>query len=120
MQANLVGFSLALTPGRAAYVPLLHRGEGTGDLFGGGNLVAGQIDSKIALDLLKPVLEDPAILKIGQNIKFDMLVFRRHGIDVRAIDDTMLLSYALDGGAGGGPRHGCAEPEMAGAHSDQL
>ncbi len=102
MQANMVGFSIALAPGEAAYAPLLHKGEGTGDLFGGGNLVEGQIDARAALARLKTVLEDEAILKIGQNLKFDMLVFRQHGIEVRNIDDTMLMSYALDGGATSG------------------
>jgi DNA polymerase I len=102
MQANMVGFSLALAPGNAAYAPLLHKGEGAGDLFGGGNLVPGQMDAKAALQRLKPLLEDEAILKIGQNIKFDLLVFQQHGITVRNIDDTMLMSYALDGGATSG------------------
>jgi DNA polymerase I len=102
MQANMVGFSLALAPGKAAYVPLLHKGEGAGDLFGGGNLLAGQIDAKAALAAVKRVLEDDAVLKIGQNIKFDMLVFQQHGVTVRNIDDTMLISYALDGGATSG------------------
>ncbi len=102
MQANMVGFSLALAPGKAAYAPLLHKGEGTGDLFGGGNLVEGQMEARAALAKLKALLEDTAILKIGQNLKFDMLVFRQHGIEVRNIDDTMLMSYALDGGATSG------------------
>jgi DNA polymerase I len=102
MQANMVGFSLALTPGRACYVPLLHKGEGTGDLFGGGTLLSGQIDSKAAIAALKPLLEDTGVLKIGQNIKFDMLLFQQHGITLQNIDDTMLMSYALDGGAGNG------------------
>ncbi len=98
MQANLVGFSLALAPGKAAYAPLLHRGEGTGDLFGGADLVAGQMPADAALGRLKAVLEDGAVLKIAQNAKFDMLVMRQHGVEVRNIDDTMLMSYALDGG----------------------
>jgi DNA polymerase-1 len=102
MQANLVGFSLAVAPGRACYAPLLHKGEGSGDLFGGGGLAAGQMDSAAALARLKPLLEDPSVLKIGQNLKFDMLVFAQHGIDLANIDDTMLISYALDGGAGTG------------------
>jgi DNA polymerase I len=102
MQANMVGFSLALAPGKAAYVPLLHKGEGAGDLFGGGDLLPGQIDSKAAIAALKPLLEDDAILKIGQNLKFDMLLFAQHGLTVRNIDDTMLISYALDGGATSG------------------
>jgi DNA polymerase-1 len=98
MQANLVGFSLALAPGKAAYAPLLHRSEGSGDLFGGADLVAGQMPADAALARLKPVLEDPAVLKIAQNAKFDMLVMAQHGVTVRNIDDTMLISYALDGG----------------------
>jgi DNA polymerase I len=102
MQAQLVGFSLALAPGEACYVPLLHKGEGSGDLFGGGALLDGQIDGKAALQALRPVMEDEAVLKIGQNIKFDMLVLAQHGITLRNIDDTMLMSYALDGGAGSG------------------
>jgi DNA polymerase I len=102
MQANMVGFSLALAPGKAAYAPLLHKGEGAGDLFGGGNLLDGQMDSKAAIARLKPLLEDDCVLKIGQNIKFDLLVFAQHGITLRNIDDTMLMSYALDGGATSG------------------
>ncbi len=102
MQANIVGFSLALAPGRACYAPLLHKGEGAGDLFGGGNLMAGQMAHAAALARLKPVLEDESVLKIGQNIKFDMQVFAQADITVRNIDDTLLMSYALDGGATSG------------------
>jgi DNA polymerase-1 len=95
MQAELVGFSLALEPGRAVYVPLQHRsGDG---LFDSG-LLPGQIDLGAALSSLKPVLEAPEILKIGQNLKYDLLVMRRHGIDIAPYDDTMLMSYALDCG----------------------
>ena len=100
MRADLVGFSLAIVPGKACYVPLGHR-DGGGDLFGGGGLVAGQMPLREALDLLKPILEDPAILKIGQNIKYDCLVLRRYGIRLAPLDDTMLVSYVLDGGRGG-------------------
>jgi DNA polymerase I len=99
MQAGLVGISLATTPGRACYVPLNHT-EGTGDLLGGGR-VAGQIAEADALARLKPLLEDPAVLKIAQNLKYDYLVFARRGIHVAPFDDTMLLSYALDAGKGG-------------------
>jgi len=98
MRANLVGFSLALAPGKAAYAPLLHKDEGASDLFGGGNLVEGQMDPRAALDRLKSVLEDDSILKIAQNAKFDCLLMREHGVEVRNVDDTMLISYALDGG----------------------
>lgn len=95
--ADLVGFSLALQPGKAAYVPLQHRSDS--DLFGGG-LAPGQIRVTDALDAVRPLLEDPSVLKIGQNLKYDWIVFKRHGIDVRPFDDTMLISYVLDAGKG--------------------
>ena len=97
--ADLVGFSLATEPGLACYVPVGHQ-EGANDLFGGGGLAAGQMAIRDALQLLKPLLEDDGVLKIGQNLKFDMLVMLRHGIAIHPIDDTMLLSYTLDGGRG--------------------
>ncbi|MCA1299506.1 DNA polymerase I [Stappia indica] len=100
MQADLVGVSLATAPGRACYIPLGHV-DGDGDLLGGGDLIAGQIPLSEALALLKPMLEDPGILKIAQNLKYDWLVLQRYGIEVGPHDDTMLLSYALDAGIGG-------------------
>jgi DNA polymerase-1 len=69
MQADLVGVSLATSAGRAAYVPLGHKAEAGEGLFGGDALADGQIDIETALALLRPVLSDPAILKIGQNLK---------------------------------------------------
>jgi len=96
-RADLVGFSLALAPGRAAYVPLQHRGDS--DLFGGG-LVPGQIPVEAALAAIRPLLEDPSVLKIGQNLKYDWVVFKRYGIDLNPFDDTMLISYVLDAGKG--------------------
>ncbi|MCZ2157807.1 DNA polymerase I [Bartonella sp. 220] len=96
LQAKLVGFSLALQPEKAAYVPLEHI-EGGDDLLGSGR-IAGQIETQKALALLKPILENQAILKIGQNIKYDWLVMKQHGIVISSFDDTMLLSYALDAG----------------------
>ena len=99
MTADLVGFSLATEPGKACYVPLGHT-TGNADLFGDGGLVEGQMDKRAALEVLKPLLEDPGILKIGQNLKYDCLVMRRHGIRITSIDDTMLISYALDAGKG--------------------
>ncbi len=99
MRADLVGFSLAVAPGRACYVPVGHTGDAS-DLFGTGGLVPGQIPIKDALAAMKPLLEDPGVLKIGQNLKYDALVMRRHGVTLAPIDDTMLLSYALDGGRG--------------------
>ena len=98
MQAELVGFSLALAPGRAAYIPLQHK-SGTGDLLGGG-MVEGQIPLSEALAALKAVLEDASVLKIAQNMKYDWLVMRRHGINTVSFDDTMLISYVLDAGTG--------------------
>ncbi len=95
MQADLVGFSLAVAPGKACYVPLQHRG-GT-DLFGGG-MVEGQIPLGDAIEALKPLLADPGVLKIGQNLKYDLLVLARHGLAVAPVEDTMLISYALDAG----------------------
>ncbi|WP_210495327.1 DNA polymerase I [Microvirga antarctica] len=95
--ADLVGVSLALAPGRAAYVPLQHRGDS--DLFGGG-MVPGQIPLDEALAVLRPMLEDSSVLKIGQNIKYDWVILKRQGIDVRPFDDTMLISYVLDAGKG--------------------
>jgi DNA polymerase-1 len=100
MQADLVGVSLALDVNVAAYVPLAHVAPSGGDLFGGGRL-ADQIDVREALALLKPLLESPSVLKIGQNLKYDMLLLAQHGIHVAPIDDTMLLSYVLDAGRGG-------------------
>ncbi|MEO1700456.1 MAG: DNA polymerase I [Pseudomonadota bacterium] len=100
MQANLVGFSLSHGEQEACYVPLQHR-EGEGDLLGGGHLLDGQIPLDDALAALKVFLEDPSILIVGQNIKYDWLVMHRYGIDIAAFDDTMLLSYVADAGNGG-------------------
>ena len=100
MAADLVGISLAVRPGRAAYIPLQHRSEGSGDLFGGNNLIAGQLPVRDVIKYLKPLLEDKAVLKIGQNLKYDWLVLKRHGIEIAPYDDTMLLSYVLDAGRG--------------------
>ena len=99
MRAKLVGVSLATDVGRAAYLPLAHT-SGADDLLGGG-LVEGQIPTADALARLKPLLEDASVLKIAQNLKYDYVVFARHGVTVAPYDDTMLISYALDGGRGG-------------------
>ncbi|WP_212111713.1 DNA polymerase I [Bartonella queenslandensis] len=97
MQAKLVGFSLALQPEKAAYIPLEHFDEGEEDLLRGGR-IASQIETRKALALLKPLLEDSSVLKIGQNIKYDWLVMKQYDIVIRSFDDTMLLSYVLDAG----------------------
>jgi DNA polymerase-1 len=105
MQAELVGFSFALFDGKdsnlnvkAAYVPLTHK-SGVGDLLGGG-FVEDQINFDQALARLKDLLEDESVLKIVQNLKYDMLVLNQLGIAVKSFDDTMLLSYVLDAGVG--------------------
>ena len=104
MQARLVGVSMSLVPGEACYIPLQH-GAGGGLDFADAE-GQQQIPLGDALKALKPLLEDPGILKIGQNLKFDILVFWQHGIELRCIDDTMLMSYALDAGIHG---HGMDE-----------
>ncbi len=86
-RAKLIGISFAMKPGEAFYVPLRH-----------GYLGApAQIPVERAWDILRPVLEDPGIRKIGQNIKYDLIVLRREGIELRGIErDTMVLSYLLE------------------------
>jgi DNA polymerase-1 len=87
MQAELVGISLCLDPGEACYIPLMHRYENAPQ----------QLDKAEVLAALKPVLEDPAIGKIGQNIKYDAHIFLGEGIHMRGIaHDTMLESYVLN------------------------
>ncbi len=97
MRVDLVGICLSVEPGEACYIPLIHK-DGESDLFGGAELVEGQVPVETALGMLKPVLEDPAVMKIGQNMKYDAKIFTRNGISIAPIDDTMLLSYALHGG----------------------
>jgi DNA polymerase-1 len=116
VKAQLVGCSLSVAPGRACYIPLAHRrrtaGQGSLDLGDGnaggkdGEAVPEQIPLGQALARLKPLLEHPGVLKVGQNIKYDLEVMARHGIAVAPIDDSMLISYVLEGGAHG---HGMDE-----------
>ena len=100
MRAQLVGFSMCITPGTACYVPLAHVAGDGGLDFGEEGETPDQIDLRDALAVLKPLLEDDSVLVIGQNLKYDALVLARHGITPKAINDTMLLSYALDAGRG--------------------
>ena len=113
LQADLVGVSLAITPGHACYIPLGHGGAGgAGGLDLEGSAAAPkQIPLQQAIAALKPLLADPGVLKIGQNIKYDCLVLGRYGVEVQPFDDTMLLSYVLDGG-----RHGHGMDELARLH----
>ncbi len=109
MRAELVGVSLSVEPGRACYIPLAHVPPGgeTADLIDGPAAAPPeQIPMADALAALKPLLEDPGVLKIGHNIKYDMEVLARYGIAVSPVDDTMLLSYVLEAGMHG---HGLDE-----------
>ncbi len=115
MQAEFVGFSLSVDAGEACYVPLNHKelievkAATQADLFGGGDEdagteqkavhIAGQIAEADALKLLEPLFTDPAVLKIGQNIKYDMMILKQRNINIAPIDDTMLISYTQGAGA---------------------
>ena len=106
MRADLVGVSLALGPNQACYIPLGHGGT---DMFAERPV---QVGKAAALALLKPLLESDAVLKVGQNIKYDLNVLARHGIAVTPIDDTMVMSFCLDAGRG--------EVGIAGHGMDEL
>ena len=100
MQARIVGFSLSPDVGRACYVPLHHDGD------------VAQIPIADALAALAPLLTDPAVLKVFQNAKYDLMVLNRAGAPLATpLDDTMLISYAQDAGA-----HGHGMDELAGLH----
>ena len=104
MTASLCGVSLSMAPGEACYIPCGHRrGEGL-SLDGGGDIA--QMKEADVLARLKPLLQDDCVLKIGQNLKYDALVFLQRGIRLDPIDDTMLMSYVLEGGLHG---HGMDE-----------
>ncbi len=118
LNADLVGISLSITSGRACYIPLGHKQslvQGAFDLgMDDGDLAVGapeQILLKTAIEHLKPLLENPSVLKIGQNIKYDMKVLSRYGITISPIEDTMLISYVLAGGL-----HGHAMDDLALKH----
>ncbi len=113
MQAELVGICLSTEPGKACYIPLAHRHADAGDLLSdsGGAAPIEQIPMDRALEILKPVLADPSILKVGQNLKYDLSILGRYGVTVAPLDDTMLMSFAVDGGA-----HGHGMDELADLH----
>jgi DNA polymerase I len=97
MRAELVGISLAVDAGQACYIPVGHT-TGGGDLFGATALAPDQLPMEAVLQALRPVLQDPAILKIGQNMKYDWKIFARLGIRISPFDDTLLMSYAMHAG----------------------
>jgi len=110
MTANLCGVSLAVAPGEACYIPCGHRkGDGLSlDLSqaqDGGEKIVQMAEADV-LAKLKPLLEDDSILKVGQNLKYDALIFLQRGVRLEPIDDTMLMSYVLEGGLHG---HGMDE-----------
>lgn len=106
MEAQLVGVSLATEASKACYIPLGHQGE-VRDLLNPGT-TPKQIPLNEALALLKPLLEDPTVLKIGQNIKYDALVLKKYEIELSPVDDTMIISYLLEGA-----QHGHGMDELA-------
>ena len=111
-RADMVGISLCVQPGHACYVPLAHRlPEPVTEADEREPLE--QIPLDAALDLLRPLFADPSVLKIGHNLKYDMVVLRRHDVVVSPLDDTMLMSYVLDGGS-----HGHGMDELAALHLD--
>ena len=123
-RADLVGISLCVQPGHACYVPLAHRlPESVTEadvLQPSGEQPPSsqpepleQIPLAAALNLLRPLFADPSVLKIGHNLKYDMVVLRRHDVVVSPLDDTMLMSYVLDGGS-----HGHGMDELAALHLD--
>jgi len=94
--SDICGVSLAVAPGEACYIPLGHSAADGLALEAEADLE--QISLTNALARLKPLLEDPGVLKVGHNAKYDMAVFSRLGIDVGPVEDTMLISYVLEGG----------------------
>lgn len=107
MTAELVGFSLCYEEGHACYVPVGHKQatHNTDELFSEANteisVSQSQVPLREALTILKPLLENPAVLKIGQNIKYDMHIMQRYGCAITPYEDTMQLSYLLGAGAHG-------------------
>jgi len=106
VDAELAGICLAVGEEEGVYVPVGHIDE-----F--GKLREGQLPLEAVIERLRPVLADPAVLKVGHNFKYDLGVLARHEFEVAPVDDTMLLSYVLDGGA-----HGHGLDELAKRHLD--
>ena len=85
LEADLVGVSFSYAPNKACYIPIAHKN------------IKG-LKKEIVLKKIKPLLEDPSIKKVGQNIKFDFIILKRNNIEINSIEDTMLISYTLDAG----------------------
>ncbi|MBT3989802.1 MAG: DNA polymerase I [Rhodospirillaceae bacterium] len=122
MTAELVGISMSIHPGKACYIPVAHTApaeqttldlglDDGPDKKNGGQIK--QISRDEAIKLIKPLLENPSVLKIGQNMKYDAEIFARYDIDIAPVDDTMLISYVLEGGL-----HGHGMDDLAELHLD--
>ncbi len=111
VKAELVGVSLSIEAGKACYIPIGHRANPGGELALGSEADLRQLDRADVLRALKPLLADPAVLKVGQNIKYDLLVLAKYGIVIAPYDDTMLISYVLDSG-----KHGHGMDELSELH----
>ena len=85
LDANLIGISFSYAPNEAFYIPLAHK-------------KIKSIKKEIVIKKIKPILEDPSIKKVGQNIKYDFIILKYNGIEIEPMEDTMLLSYTLDAG----------------------
>ena len=114
VRARMVGISLSVGPGTGCYIPLRDGSAEAVDLLD-TSTAPPQISVKDAIAALKPLLEDPGVLKIGHNIKYDMHVFAHEGVAVAPVDDTMVISYVLDGAKTG---HGM--DELALRHLDHT
>lgn len=111
VKAELVGVSLSIEAGKACYIPVGHRANPGGELALGGDDEITQLDRDDVLRALKPLFADPAVLKVGQNIKYDLLVLAKYGVTIAPYDDTMLISYVLDSG-----KHGHGMDELSELH----
>ncbi|MBL8642415.1 MAG: DNA polymerase I [Rhodospirillaceae bacterium] len=106
LQAKLVGLSLCVTAGEACYIPLEHGSAADGQLMLDATPRPKQVSLKDVCDILGPMLRDPSVLKVGHNIKYDLHILKRAGLEVAPIDDTIVISYVLDGAKNG---HGMDE-----------
>ncbi len=104
-RAELVGISMALQPNRACYIPIAHGGS---DMFAEK---PAQLDRDMVLARLKPLFVDPSVLKIGHNLKYDMIVLGQLGVEIAPYDDTIVMSFDLDAGL-----HGHGMDELAATH----
>ncbi|MEL6961174.1 MAG: DNA polymerase I [Pseudomonadota bacterium] len=106
MAAELVGVCLAIEEGEGAYIPIGHK-----DDF--GQAIGGQLDRDMVIERLRPILVDPSILKVGHHLKYDLGILARAGLELTPYDDTLVLSYVVDG-----TQHGHGMDELAELHFD--